>query len=39
MTDKGMSFSFRYTSQEKFHMTLRNLDKKKKISKSDNKLI
>ena len=39
MTDKGMSFSFRYTSQEKFHKALPKLDNKKNISKSDNKLI
>ena len=30
MTDKGMSFSFGYTTQEKTYKTLQNLDKKKK---------
>ena len=29
MTDKGMSFSFSYTTQEKTYKTLQNLDKKK----------
>ena len=29
MTDKGMSFSFSYTTQKKTYKTLQNLDKKK----------
>ena len=33
MTDKGMSFLFRYTAQEKTYKTLRNLDKKKTFQK------
>ena len=33
MTDKGMSFSFGYTTQEKTYKTLQNLDKKKSMSR------
>ena len=29
MSNKGMSFSFSYTAQEKTYKTLQNLDKKK----------
>ena len=29
MTDKGMSFYFNYTTQEKTYKTLQNLDKRK----------
>ena len=31
MTDKGMSFSLSYTTQEKTYKTLQNLDKKKNM--------
>ena len=30
-TDKGLSFSFIYTTQEKTYKTLQNLDKKKNL--------
>ena len=33
MTDKGMSFSFNYTTQEKTYKTPQNLDKKKHVKK------
>ena len=35
MADKGMSFSFRYTTQEKTYKTLKNLDKKKTCQEND----
>ena len=35
MTNKGMSFSFRYTTQEKTYKTLENLDKKKTCQEHD----
>ena len=33
MTNKGMSFSFGYTTQEKSYKALQNLDKKKNMSR------
>ena len=33
MTNKGMPFSFGYTTQEKTYKALQNLDKKKKFKK------
>ena len=35
MTDKGMSFSFNYTTQEKMFKTLQNLYKKKTCQEND----
>ena len=35
MTDKGMSFSFSYTTQEKNYKALQKLDKKKKCQEND----
>ena len=35
MTEKGMSFSFNYTTQEKTYKTLQNLDKKKTCHEND----
>ena len=35
MTDKGMSFSFGYTTQERTYKTLENLDKKKTCQEHD----
>ena len=35
MTEKGMSFSFTYTAQEKTFKTLQNLDKKKTFQEND----
>ena len=35
MTDKGMSFSFNYTTQEKTYKTLQNLDKQKTSQEND----
>ena len=34
-SDKGMSFSFNYNTQEKTYKTLQNLDKKKTCQKND----
>ena len=36
MVDKGMSFSFSYTTREKTYKTLQNLDKKKRVKKRTN---
>ena len=38
MVDKGMSFSFSYTTQEKTYKTLQNLDKKKTCQEKDKPL-
>ena len=35
MTDKGMSFSFGYTTQEKTYKTLQNLGRKKTCQEND----
>ena len=35
MTNKGMSFSFGYTTQEKTYKALQNLDKKKTWQEND----
>ena len=35
MTEKGMSFSFGYTAQEKTDKALQNLDKKKACQEND----
>ena len=35
MTNKGMSFSFGYTTQEKNYKALQNLDKKKACQEND----
>ena len=35
MTDKGMSFFFGYTTQEKTYKALQNLDKKKTCQEND----
>ena len=35
MTEKGMSFSFRYATQEKPYKVLQNLEKKNKTKEND----
>ena len=35
MTDKSMSFSFSYTTQENVYKALQNLDKKKTCQEND----
>ena len=35
MTDKGISFCFNYTTQEKTYKTLQNLDKRKTWQEND----